>query len=178
MVAATFPVFLSGVDLYKNSFSSLLTMDKLQLMGLNPGRVFNSRSDWKFVMHFFCSEAKQPNLKMKTRPKQLLGSLPSFRAPRIDAITTMLHNFFSWWRTKGPKRLECLSLAGLSSLAECLRVRPGVLRCSLWGRLRALPTDIRLGWWDLQWNNICTLSHTNSPERWDQAVKACQGQIL
>jgi hypothetical protein len=45
MVAATFPVFLSGVDLYKNSFSSLLTMDKLQLMGLNPGRVFNSRSD-------------------------------------------------------------------------------------------------------------------------------------
>ncbi len=29
-----------------------------------------------FVMHLLCYEAKQPNLKMKTRPKQLLGSLP------------------------------------------------------------------------------------------------------
>jgi hypothetical protein len=51
-------------------------MDKLQLAGLNLGRVFNSRSGCMWARHLFCYEAKQPNLKLKTRPKQLLGSLP------------------------------------------------------------------------------------------------------
>jgi hypothetical protein len=39
-------------------------------------RVFNNRSDRMFVMHLFGYEAKQPNLKLKTRPKQLLDYLP------------------------------------------------------------------------------------------------------
>jgi len=42
-----------------------------------------------FVMHLFCYEAKQPNLKLKTWPKQLLGSLPiAFVLPAVmvDAI--------------------------------------------------------------------------------------------
>jgi hypothetical protein len=51
-------------------------MDKLQLTGQNLGRVFNIRSG-----HFACSailvlSVKLPNLKLKTRSKQLLGSLP------------------------------------------------------------------------------------------------------
>ncbi len=51
------------------------SMDKLQLTGQNLGRVFNSRSDCMSALHLFCYEAKQPNLKLKTRPKQLLGSI-------------------------------------------------------------------------------------------------------
>jgi hypothetical protein len=51
-------------------------MDKLQLKGQNLGRVFNFRSDCISAMHLFCCEAKQPNLKMKTLPKQLLDSIP------------------------------------------------------------------------------------------------------
>jgi hypothetical protein len=51
-------------------------MDKLQLTGQNLGRVFNYTSDRMFVMHLFGYEAKLPNLKLKTRPKQLLGYLP------------------------------------------------------------------------------------------------------
>ncbi len=34
------------------------------------------------AMHLFCYEAKQPNLKLKTRAKQLLGALPlAFELP-------------------------------------------------------------------------------------------------
>jgi hypothetical protein len=51
-------------------------MDKLQLTGQNLGRVFNSRSGCMCAMPFRCYEAKQPNLKLKTQPEQLLGSLP------------------------------------------------------------------------------------------------------
>ncbi len=50
-------------------------MDKLHLTGQTLGWVFNSISDWMFVMHLFCHEAKQPNLKLETQPRQLLGSL-------------------------------------------------------------------------------------------------------
>jgi hypothetical protein len=50
-------------------------MDKLQLTGQNLGRVFNHKSVLMFAMHLFCYEAKQPNLNLKTRPKQLLGCL-------------------------------------------------------------------------------------------------------
>jgi hypothetical protein len=51
-------------------------MDKLQLTGWNLDRVFNSRSGCVFAMHLSCFETKLPNLMLKTRPKQLVGSLP------------------------------------------------------------------------------------------------------
>jgi hypothetical protein len=45
-----------------------------------------------FVMHLFCYEAKQPNLKLKTRPKQLLGYLPlAFALPALSYIS------IDWW---------------------------------------------------------------------------------
>jgi hypothetical protein len=44
--------------------------------GLNLGRAFNSRRVCSSAMYFRCYEAKLPNLKLKTQPKQLLGSLP------------------------------------------------------------------------------------------------------
>jgi hypothetical protein len=46
-------------------------IDKLQLSGQNLGWVFNSRSVCMCVVHLCCFEAKQPNLMLKTRPKQL-----------------------------------------------------------------------------------------------------------
>ncbi len=40
------------------------------------GRVFNVRSGCMHTMHLLPGVAIQPNLDLKTRPKQLLGSLP------------------------------------------------------------------------------------------------------
>ncbi len=51
-------------------------MDRLQLTGRNQGRVFNPRSCRVRALQLHFSETKQHNLKLKTRPKQLLGSLP------------------------------------------------------------------------------------------------------
>ncbi len=51
-------------------------MDKLRLTGQNLDRVFNFRFGHLDAEHFWCYQVKLPNLKLKTRPKQLLGSLP------------------------------------------------------------------------------------------------------
>jgi hypothetical protein len=51
-------------------------MDKYELIGWNLGRVYHSRSGFTAAMHLSPFEAKQSNLNLKTRPKQLLGSLP------------------------------------------------------------------------------------------------------
>jgi hypothetical protein len=51
-------------------------MDKLKLTGQNLGRVFNSRLSRAYVGNEIVHISKQPNLKLETRPKQLLGSLP------------------------------------------------------------------------------------------------------
>ncbi len=53
-----------------------LFMDKLQLTGLNTIRVFYFRYGRVRAVHFLCLGVKLPNLKLKTRPKQVLGSLP------------------------------------------------------------------------------------------------------
>jgi hypothetical protein len=51
-------------------------MDKLQLTGPNLGRVFNFSCGHLHAAACFVSSVKLPNLELKTRPKQLLGSLP------------------------------------------------------------------------------------------------------
>ncbi len=53
-----------------------MIMDKLQSAGQSLGRVFNSKSGCMCAGHLFCYKPKQLNLKLKTWPKQLLGSLP------------------------------------------------------------------------------------------------------
>jgi hypothetical protein len=59
-------------------------MDKLQLTGQNLGRVFNLRLGHLCAEHFWCYQVKLPNLKLKTRPKQLLGSPPlDIALPRL-----------------------------------------------------------------------------------------------
>ncbi len=51
------------------------SMDKLQLTGQNLGRVFKFRSGHVHVDTILVLSIKLPNLKLKTRPKQLIGSL-------------------------------------------------------------------------------------------------------
>jgi hypothetical protein len=51
-------------------------MDKLQSTGQNLDRVFNSRSGCVHATQFPCFEMKLPNLMLKIKTKQLLGSLP------------------------------------------------------------------------------------------------------
>ncbi len=51
-------------------------MDKLQLTGQNLDWVFIFRSGGLHAAYFRCYHVKLPNLELKTRPKQLLGSLP------------------------------------------------------------------------------------------------------
>ncbi len=48
-----------------------LSMDKLQLTGQNPGRVFNSRSGCMHDVNLHCFEAKLNNLKLERQGKQL-----------------------------------------------------------------------------------------------------------
>ncbi len=50
-------------------------MDKLKLTGRNLGRVSNYRLGHACIDHAIVHITKQPSLKLKTRPKQLLGSL-------------------------------------------------------------------------------------------------------
>ncbi len=66
------------------SISRVLTKpkDTIQLTGWKQGQVFNSKSGCTCAMHLCCYEAKRPNLKLKTRPKRLLGYLPlAFELP-------------------------------------------------------------------------------------------------
>jgi hypothetical protein len=59
---------------------NVLIVDKPHLIGRNLGRVFNSRSGRVHAVQLHFSETEQPNLKLKTRLKQHLGSLPLFIA--------------------------------------------------------------------------------------------------
>jgi hypothetical protein len=51
-------------------------MGKLQLTGLNLGRVFNFRCGRLHAAQIWCYQVNLTNFKLKTRHKQLLGSLP------------------------------------------------------------------------------------------------------
>jgi len=68
----TCPTNISPIMLFRRK----KPMDILQLVERNLGLVFNSRSGCMCARHLFCYDAKQPNLKLKTRSKQLVGSLP------------------------------------------------------------------------------------------------------
>jgi hypothetical protein len=68
-------------------------MDKLKLTGRNLGRVFHSRLCHTCIGHAIVHITKQPNLKLKTRPKQLLGSLPlAFALPARVYSLSLSHS--------------------------------------------------------------------------------------
>jgi len=59
-------------------------MDKLKLTGQNLGRVFHCRLGRACIGHEIVHITKQPNLKLKTQPKQLLGYLQlAFARPDV-----------------------------------------------------------------------------------------------
>ncbi len=67
-----------GEGIYTKFLTTILLpfMVKLKLTGQNLSRVFNSRLGRACINHAIANITKQPNIKWKTRPKQLLGSLP------------------------------------------------------------------------------------------------------
>ncbi len=80
-------------------------MDKLRLTGQNQGRVFNFRSGHLHTALFLLLSIKLPTLQLKTRLKQLLGSLPLVIAhpalifrpgPNVVKLfTDVIYEFFS-----------------------------------------------------------------------------------
>ncbi len=71
----------------KASWKNRLGMDKLKLTGRNLGRVFDSRLSRACIGRANVHITKQPNLKLKTRPEQLLGSLPlAFALPGLGEL--------------------------------------------------------------------------------------------
>jgi hypothetical protein len=78
-------------------------MDKLQLTGQNLGRVFNFRSGHLHAATFFVLSVKLPDLKAKTRPKQLLGSLllvimlPALAYYKIHTFQTNIFTVQALW---------------------------------------------------------------------------------
>ncbi len=70
--------------MYPVEWHSSQCMDELKLTGRNLGRVFNYRLGHACTGHIIVHISKQPNLKLKTRPKQLLVSLPfAFALPAL-----------------------------------------------------------------------------------------------
>ncbi len=66
-------------------------MDKLKLIGLNLGRVFNYRCGHMSAKISAQTSSKQTNLKLKTRPKPVLVSFPLAFALYAGIIITTLH---------------------------------------------------------------------------------------
>ncbi len=77
----------NGVAYY--SKLEISVMDKLQLTGQNLGKVFNVRGGHLPAAHLSCYQVKLPNLKLKTQPKKLLGSLPSDTALPIYQVASI-----------------------------------------------------------------------------------------
>ena len=51
-------------------------MDKLELTGQTWAEFSTVEVGYVYAVHLLCSKTIQPNLKLKTVPKQLLGSVP------------------------------------------------------------------------------------------------------
>jgi hypothetical protein len=63
-------------DIPRSMSMAIVIAKSWTTLGQELGQVFNSKRSCMRGMHFCCCEAKQPNLNLKTKLKQLLGSLP------------------------------------------------------------------------------------------------------
>jgi hypothetical protein len=69
-------------------YTGITNHGQTSVTGQNLGRVFNSKGGCKCAMHLCCFEVKWPSLKLKTRPKQLLHSLPfAFALPKLTYLS-------------------------------------------------------------------------------------------
>jgi hypothetical protein len=88
-------------------------MDQLQLPVQIPDQDFNFKNGCENAVHFLCYGVKLPNLKLKTWPKKLLGSLPLdivFPGFLTNPETTNLQKklFFFHHSSFGHNKLDCL----------------------------------------------------------------------
>jgi len=135
------------------------SMDKLKLTGRTLGRVFNSRRVCMHSMHLLSSVAIQPNLELKTWPKQLLGSLPlDIALPEPISICI-------------PLEFKAQPL-GFLTLGRCLTtwVLPSIEWCSPIGSKQAWSTNkkwdhLLKGQWQKIINKIFLLAGSNKDKK-------------
>jgi hypothetical protein len=80
----------------------------------NLGQVFNSRSGCMCAAHLLYPKAKRPNLKLKTRPKQLIGSV------RYRASRSLLMVIKTVKVTSGFFKMETKQFLGRITITVCL----------------------------------------------------------
>ncbi len=108
----------SDLDVQQTPLCFALSIDKFQLTGRNLGQVFNSRSGCVYAcIHSCCYWAKLLNLKLKTRPKQLLGYLPLVFA--LPPIVPLLQSHLSLLKD-AQTLLSSVSFTVLSELFKFL----------------------------------------------------------
>jgi hypothetical protein len=130
------------------------------------GQVFNFRSGCMHTMHLLPSVAMQPNLKLKTRPKQLLGSLPLvivLSAENDQHIFNIL-NLLVWAKKPFKKSLSNLNHGYLGSdehmvmpwfcfvFALVQHVAP---LCLQWPLAQPLPAAWAVVWVSLFFFGVC-----------------------
>jgi hypothetical protein len=103
----------------------ILAVGKLQLTGQNLGRVFNFRYGRVHAVHFICNGVKLHNLKLKTRPKQLLDYLPLDIALPLLADLFSVNNIMPGWNFShyiasyaGPYKVAKLILGKMINLKK------------------------------------------------------------
>ena len=91
------------------------SMDKLQLTGRALGRVFNFRSGCMHTMHLLPRVAVQPNLELRSRPKQLLGSLLLVIALPASSKTQLNYDCKKVCKTGSSRRKERPAVKGIAT---------------------------------------------------------------
>ncbi len=101
---------------------------KLKLTGLNLGRVFNYRCGRASTQMSSCTSSKQSKLQWKTRPKQVLESLPlAFVLPTnghipcsfLSQISMVIHFLFIQFS----RQIHCLILQSILDTCAWSSVR-------------------------------------------------------
>ncbi len=122
---------LPGLRSIKNQ---TLCMDKLKLAGWNLGRVFHCRLGRTWIGHAIVHIIKQPTLKLKTRPKRLLGSLPLAFALPLSALESVMQCSTNYTTLAERNWTKCFS----NIFSQCwagARIKPStmwsVMQCSI-----------------------------------------------
>jgi len=119
----------SGSSSNVSSLTLSMNMDKIHQ---NLGRVFNSSIGRVYAKHSCCYWARLPALKLKTRPKQLLGSLPldlelSYMNLSILFVSKCGHH--SYFCNKSTHYVQYAYLTQFNVCSQCVRVVPAVSVC-------------------------------------------------
>ncbi len=122
----------SGSSSNVSSLTLSMNMDKLHLTGQNLGRVFNSRIGHVYAKHSCCYWARLPALKLKTRPKQLLGSLPldlELSYMNLSILSVSICGHHCYFCNKSTHYVQYAYLTQFNVCSQCVRVVPAVSVC-------------------------------------------------